>query len=276
MAQLILLSVPLGNLEDMTRRQEKALRQGHTYICEDTRNLIKILQHMGISAEGKTLLSFHDQSVKEELEKLVSEIRRVGTVYLVSDAGSPLISDPGFPLIRACIEQGIEIDTFPGASAPIVALELMGLSPMPFHFHGFFPRENDKREAKGIEISGIKGTHLFFESPYRAAECLENLSTRFPDAKMAIARELTKLYQSTYRFLGRDYKTMKDQIEWRGEFVIGIEIDQPSQDFLPEKKIKDLALEALAKKGRSKDIAKLLAVILNRSTNDLYQELIQK
>ena len=276
MAQLILLGLPLGNMDDLTRRQEKALREGHHFICEDTRNLIKILQILNVSREGKTLWSFHDQSAGEEIDKLVKEIKKVGTVYLVSDAGSPLISDPGYPLIRACLEQGVDIDTYPGPSSPIVALELMGLQPLPFHFHGFFPREKDKRQQKIAEISRQKGTHLFFESPYRVHECADALAQAFPENKIALARELTKLFQTIHRFVGKDWESERPKLEVRGEFVVAVELTEVLEVPNADRKTRDLAQEVLNKKGKAKELAKLLSHLLGDATNEIYQALISK
>ncbi len=266
MAKLILVTLPIGNLEDITERAKSALRDGKYFFAEDTRTFRSFLNLLGISPTGKEILSFHDNQ-KIDRSKKVLEILNMGeNVHVVSEAGSPIISDPAFPLIKLSIMEGFEVDTLPGVSSVIVSLELSGLPPYPFTFHGFVPR--DGREDFFRNLTG--GTHVFFESPVRCEKTLEEMTKIFPDCQFALTRELTKKFQSVYRFLGKDFPN--EEIIYKGEFVILVNIEKikPLEN---SSKVVGLCREYLEGKGGVKLLSKIFSQILDEDSKKIYQTL---
>jgi len=266
LAKLILVGLPIGNKEDLTHRAKSALESGKYFLAEDTRSFGPFLKLLGIPTDNKTLISFHDFSSNKKFSQ-VEKLLDVGEdVYLVSEAGSPIISDPAFPLVRHLVEKGYEIDTMPGVSSPIVALELSALPPHPFKFHGFFPRE--KRDKFLAQLT--PGTHIIFESPHRILETLEILGENYPEGEFCVCRELTKKFQSTYRFQGKDYN--REEIRAQGEFVVVFHLKGTKS--LDEIKLKKLAQDYLEKGGK-KLLAKLLAEVLGEDVKKIYTDLTQ-
>lgn len=270
MGKLTMLSLPLGNAGDISKRAVEIVEKTNFIICEDTRNLIKLCNYLGISVEGKQMVSFHDHSNPNELSKIVYQLKS-REALLVSDAGSPMVSDPAFPLVKECISQGIEIDTIPGPSAPIAALELSGLPPTPFHFHGFISRDSGPRKKYFNDISTVAGTHIFFEGVSRVLKFIEEMSSSFPESQIVVARELTKLHQSVYRFLGKDFDDVKNSIIEKGEFVILVHLE--AKKTVSTSDLSSLANDILEKGARPKLIAKLIAEILGENHKDIYAKL---
>jgi 16S rRNA (cytidine1402-2'-O)-methyltransferase len=274
MTKLILLTLPIGNLQDLTPRVREALEVGKYFLAEDTRNLVSLMKLLGISTEDKKIVSYHEHS-DDSMEKRALHLLHQGNeLYLCSDAGSPIISDPAFPLVRAVLNEKIEIDTYPGACSLIAALELSGLPPHPFQFHGFFPKENDKKTKKINEIKVVAGTHLFFESPHRIKETLEILVKAFPHTEFSVVREISKLYQSVYRFNSSSVNWEAEGLVVRGEFVLlfHIDKDQQKENGMDDEMVA-IAEEVLAAKGRRKTLAKLLGKILSKPAKEIYASL---
>jgi len=261
LAKLVLVGLPIGNKEDLTARALHALEVGKYFLAEDTRSFGLFLKLLGISTDNKTLISFHDFSSNKKFTQVERLLNGGEDVYLVSEAGSPIISDPAFPLVRHLIEKEYEIDTLPGVSSPIVALELSGLPPHPFSFHGFFPRE--KRD-KFMSSLG-PGTHIIFESPHRILDALAVLTKAFPEGEFCVCRELTKKFQSTYRFRGENFAS--DDIRAQGEFIIVLHLRGTKSPDGP--KLKKLAQDFLDKGGK-KALAKVLAEILGEDVKKIY------
>lgn len=273
MSKLVLITLPIGNSEDITKRALEILKEEDHFLAEDTRNLSKLLNHYGIDSKSKNIDSFHDHS-EDKIVKIVDRIKRGQKLCIVSDAGSPVISDPAFPLIRACLKDDVKIETCSGISAVTCALELSGLPPHPFHFHDFLAKDSKgRKDYIGEQLSNV-GTHIFFESPYRMEESLEILSALHPEGEVAVARELTKTYESVYRFKAGDFKNQN--INYKGEFVLLFHV---SKDQVPTKeahqKLKDLANQYLREKRSTKNLSKLLAEILEERSSDIYSELNQ-
>ncbi|RLA64937.1 MAG: 16S rRNA (cytidine(1402)-2'-O)-methyltransferase [Epsilonproteobacteria bacterium] len=264
LAKLVLIGLPIGNKEDLTARAKDALESGKYFLAEDTRSFGPFLKLLGIPTDDKNLISFHDFSTDKKFFQVERLLNSGEDVYLVSEAGSPIISDPAFPLVRHLIQKGYEIDTLPGVTAPIVALELSGLPPHPFQFHGFFPRE--KRD-KFISQLG-SGTHIIFESPHRILDALEILSSAFPEGEFCVCRELTKKFQSTYRFRGENFE--KEQIRAQGEFVIVLYLKKTKS--IGPIKLKKLAQDYMQKGGK-KALAKVLAEILGEDAKKIYADM---
>lgn len=268
MGKIILLNTPIGNLGDLTPRVLEALKSGETFAVEDTRVFRELLNHLGISVSGKRIFSLHDQSEKSQVGKLL-ELVNAGDLYVASEAGSPIVSDPAYPLVLEAYEKGVEVESFSGVSSPIMALELSGLPPIPFHFHGFLPRESGKR-AKIFEEANY-GTHIFFEAPTRIEETLDELAQLHPDVMVAVVRELSKKFQQVMRFKAGDWPTKKTDITFKGEFILLFHKSVVSAQLGGE--VRQLAQEILANQGGPKTLAKLLGAILERPTKDIYSEL---
>lgn len=273
MSSLTLLTLPIGNLADLTARGKAALENGSYFICEDTRTLKSLLQFIGIDYSQKYFYSFHDHSTDSELLNLIKVITDQDEVYLVSDAGNPLISDPGFPLVKRCLEEGIEIKSVPGVSAILVALELSGLPPFPFYFYGFYPQESGKQHELQNKLSSLKGTHLFFEGASRVEKTIAELAKLYPHKSLVVARELTKKFESIYRFKGHEWEKKKADFIVKGEFVILLHNDQ--ENLRAQNELGQLAEEILTEGAKPKKLAKLLALILDRPSKDIYQEIIK-
>lgn len=268
MGKIILLNTPIGNLGDLTPRVLEALKTGTTFAVEDTRVFKDLLNHLGISVAGKRIFSLHDQSENTQVGKLIAEAQR-DDLYVASEAGSPIVSDPAFPLVVEAYNQGLKIESYSGVSSPIMALELSGLPPIPFQFHGFLPRESGKRK-KAFEEAGY-GTHIYFEAPTRAEETISELAQLYPDNQIAVVRELSKKFEQVSRFLGKEWEETKKEINFKGEFVLLFHKAQTSSVMGSE--LKEAAQEFLANKGGPKQLAKLLGIILDRPTKDIYSEL---
>ncbi len=269
MGKIILLNTPIGNMSDVSDRVKEALTTGEVFAVEDTRSFKELLNHLGISLEGKNIFAFHDQSEESSLNFII-EKNKGQTLYLASEAGSPIVSDPAYPLIKAALAAGYELDTYSGISSVVVALELAGLPPLPFSFHGFLAREKGKKKETFSNLS--YGTHFFFEAPTRIEETLTILAETHPEMDVAVMRELTKKFQTVHRFKAQDWKS--ENINPKGEFVLGLY--QPTAFKGSLNKQQELAQEVLTSGGSPKALAKLLAEILDRNTKDIYAELEQK
>lgn len=268
MGKIILLNTPIGNLGDCTSRVLEAFKEGTQFAVEDTRVFKELLNHLGISLTGKNIYSLHDQSGSGHIQKLVEMVDR-GDLYVASEAGSPIISDPAYPLVLLAYEKGIKVESYSGVSSPIMALELSGLPPIPFQFHGFLPRETGKIKKIFAEVG--YGTHIFFEAPTRVEETLDELAEVRPDCQLVIVRELSKKFESVMRLKAHEWKEKKKDMTFRGEFVFLFYNGETGSG--NSKETQEIAQEILAKGAGPKQVAKLLAQILDRSTKEIYSEL---
>ncbi len=271
--QLTLVTTPIGNLNDITERAKNQLRESDLIISEDTRVTKTLLEKLRLDLSGKKIISFNDHQ-KNRIDSLISQIKAAKKATLVSDAGSPLISDPGFPLIGECLKNDIKIDSNPGVSAPLVALELSGLPPHPFTFHGFLGRKKGEIQNSLETANAFGGTHIYFESPHRIISTLSLVAQFFPDAEVCVARELTKMYQSIHRFKASDYE--KYEIIEKGEFVLLVYFDTGSQSLGSGNKDLQKLSEAYLKKQSPKNLAKLISGITGEKVSDLYSLLVTK
>lgn len=271
MGKIILLNTPIGNLSDLTPRVREALETGEVFAAEDTRVFRELLNHLGISVSGKKIISLHDQSEDRDVEKIL-QFALAGDVYVASEAGSPIISDPAYPLVCAAYEKGIPVESYSGVSSPIMALELSGLPPLPFQFHGFLPRESGKRR-KIFEGLG-EGTHIFFEAPTRIEDTVNDLAVTHPDSRVALVRELSKKFQEVLRFQAKDWGEVQKNLTVKGEFVLLFHV--PSKTSTDFKELRELAQEILAKGAGPKLLSKLLAIILDRPTKEIYSGLTRQ
>lgn len=274
MSELILVTLPIGNNKDLTIRAREVLEKETRVMAEDTRVFREFCKHNDISLEGKKIDSFHDHSGDKKLYKAFQWLEEANVV-LVSDAGSPIVSDPAFPIVQAAIEKGVNIQSAPGVSSVTVALELSGLPPSPFHFHAFIPREKGKRQKFSESLCSSYGTHIFFEGVSRVEGTLDILSKVHPDEKFCIARELTKDFQSIHRFYGKEWEQVKAEVTFKGEFVILVNIsNEASAAMSPE--VLELAHELADNGVHPKKLSKLLSHLTGKPTKEIYQNLQKK
>jgi 16S rRNA (cytidine1402-2'-O)-methyltransferase len=217
-ATLYLVATPIGNLEDITLRALRTLKECDVVAAEDTRRTGLLLKHFGIS---KPLLSYFQFNEAKRSEEIIERLRRGEKVALATDAGSPGISDPGERVVKAAIGAGFRVECVPGACALVAGLTASGLSTEEFYFIGFLPHKSGQRRKQLEAVSGIPATLVFYESPYRIEKLLGELGEIFPEREMVLARELTKKFEQFLRGtpleLQRQAKTLK------GEFVVMVE-----------------------------------------------------
>lgn len=195
--KLYLVPTPIGNLEDMTFRCIRCLKEADMIASEDTRNTKKLLNHFDIETPQ---ISFHEHNYKERIPQLIERLTDGESIAQVSDAGMPSISDPGHELVLACIEHDIDVIALPGASAGITALIASGITPQPFTFYGFLPRKAKEQQAVFEEIKQLPAAHIFYESPHRVAATLKNMLPIYGEERQAVlCRELTKLHEEYLR-----------------------------------------------------------------------------
>ena len=195
--RLEVVATPIGNMGDVSDRAREALASADLIAAEDTRRTLGLLQHLGLA---KPLLSLHAHNETQRLPEVLARLAQGARVVLVSDAGTPLLSDPGFELVRAAVAQGIAVGVVPGPSAITAALALAGLPVDRFCFEGFLPAAGRERRAQLATLAAETRTMVFFEAPHRIAASLVDLSTQFGAERPAvIARELTKLHETIYR-----------------------------------------------------------------------------
>jgi 16S rRNA (cytidine1402-2'-O)-methyltransferase len=214
MGALVIVATPIGNLSDISARALDALRTADLIACEDTRQTLKLLNHFGIQ---KTLVSYHDFNEEKKASELGARIREGMTVALVSDAGTPGISDPGYRLVRFCREQGLDVVGIPGANAAVTALSASGLPSDEFFFAGFLPSRKAARREKLETLRALHATLIFYEAPHRIEEALGDLVEILGDRESCIGRELTKIHEE---FLFGKLSEIRGKVNPRGEFVI--------------------------------------------------------
>src|SRR5438132_646463 len=211
--RLFVCATPIGNLEDVTLRLLRILAEVDAVAAEDTRRTRKLLTHYGIHAH---LVSYHEANEPSRTAELVDRLRRGQRIALVTDAGTPAVSDPGWHLLRACIEEGIAVEVIPGPSAVLTALVASGLPPARFAFEGFLSRKPGERRRRLEAIARDDRTLVFFEAPGRVAAALQAMLEAFGPRRAAVARELTKVHEEVLR------ATLPELIdELQGEAVLG-------------------------------------------------------
>lgn len=269
---LVLLSTPIGNLDDISFRAKETLTTAKYVVAEDTRVYADLMRLLNLPSNDVQVCALHDHN-QESLKRPLEWLALGHQVVMVSDAGSPIVSDPAYPLVQAVLEAGFKLETCPGVSAPLVALELSGLPPHPFTFHGFLPRENGKRQSFFEHAQAIAGTHIMFEAPHRIVECVTQLCASVPaGTPIVIGRELTKKFESIYRFNSEDWDDVKADVTVKGEFVLLFHISRHSVSAPNQIELVDLAQKYLNKPS-TKGLAKLLSKLLDRDTQELYQQL---
>ena len=214
---LYLVATPIGNLEDITLRALRVLRECDVVAAEDTRHSGQLLKHFGIS---KSLLSYFQFNEARRSEEIIERLRRGEKVALVTDAGSPGISDPGERVVKAAIAAGFRVESIPGACALVVGLTASGLATEEFHFVGFLPHKSGQRKNKLESLKAVPGTLVLYESPYRIEKLLGELNEVFPEREVVLARELTKRFEEFLRGKPAELIVLTQKRSLKGEFVV--------------------------------------------------------
>ncbi len=220
MSKLVIIPTPIGNLEDITLRAIRILKECDFVLAEDTRQSGKLMKHLDIKTP---LVSFHQHNEHKVLDNIVERIKSSAIVGLISDAGTPAISDPGFLLVRACIAQDIKVECLPGATAFVPALVNSGFPCDKFCFEGFLPHKKGRNKRLN-ELKEEQRTIVFYESPYRIKKLMEELVEIFgADRKVSVSRELTKIYEETLRGTAQELLSHFTEKEPKGEFVVVVD-----------------------------------------------------
>lgn len=256
--KLYLVPTPIGNLRDITLRALEVLKSADLIAAEDTRQSLKLLNHFEIK---KPMISYHQHNEQGRSENIIEKLKEGAVIALVTDAGTPGISDPGSVIVSKCIEENIKFEVLPGATAFTTALVYSGLDTTKFIFKGFLPRENKDRKLIIDDLLERKETLIFYEAPHRVLETLEFLTKYFGDRKIAICRELTKLHEEILRF------TLVEAVQYykvnipRGEYVIVIAGKTDEEIFEEEKaKWEMLSIEEHIKKYIEEGLSKKEAI----------------
>jgi len=217
--RIVLAATPIGNLGDASPRLIELMTTADIVAAEDTRRLIHLAQALGIRVPGR-LISYHEHNETARISELLDLVRAGNTLLVVSDAGMPAVSDPGFRLVQAAVAEGVDVTAVPGPSAVLTALALSGLPTDRFTFEGFLPRKAGDRASRLADLAGEQRTMVFFEAPHRLEPMLRALADAFgPDRPAAVARELTKLHEEVRR------GTLMELLQWaegevRGEIAV--------------------------------------------------------
>jgi 16S rRNA (cytidine1402-2'-O)-methyltransferase len=229
---LYLVATPIGNLEDVTLRALRVLKEADLIACEDTRQTRKLLDHYGIA---KPVLSYHEHNEAGRARQLAGQLAAGARIALVSDAGMPLVSDPGYRLVQEAIAAGVKVEPVPGPSALLTALAASGLPTDAFHFGGFLPAKTGQRRRTLEALSGEEATLIFYEAPHRILETLKALEETLGPRPVVVARELTKLHEEFLRGTAAEVRaTLAARGSVKGEITLLIgRADAPTPDDRP-------------------------------------------
>lgn len=222
---LHLVATPIGNLEDITLRALRTLKECNLIAAEDTRRTGQLLKHFGISTP---MLSYHQFNEARRSEEIIERLSRGETVALVTDAGTPGISDPGGRVVNAAVAAGVRVEPVPGPCALIAALTASGLPTDEFHFVGFLPHKSGQRRKRLEALKSASGTLVLYESPYRVEKLLVELTEVFPNKRTVLARELTKKFEEFSRGTPAELLQTARERPLKGEFVVLIDNSQPT------------------------------------------------
>ena len=270
---LYLCATPIGNLQDITLRVLETLKTVDLVACEDTRKTLQLLNHFEIS---KPVTSYYEHNKMTKGDVIIQQLKEGKNIALVSDAGMPGISDPGYDLIQQCLAEDIPFTVLPGAVAAITGLVLSGLPTDRFAFEGFIPRQKKERLQYFQNLLHEERTMIFYESPHRLEDTLKTMIEVFPDRSMAAARELTKKFEEIVRGTPSEVLTHFETEGIRGEFVLLLHGADPAP---PEERGKDWAVERVSQleaDGISqKDAIKQAAKEAGLSKRDVYNFIVQ-
>jgi 16S rRNA (cytidine1402-2'-O)-methyltransferase len=272
--RLVVCPTPIGNLEDVTLRVLSALREADVVACEDTRRTRVLLDRYGVTAK---LVSYHEHNEQSRASELVARMREGAVVALVSDAGMPLVSDPGYVLVRGCVAAGLPVEVLPGPSAAITALVASGLPADRWHFEGFLPRK--KGELREV-LAHPDGTLVAFESPRRLPGTLALLAELDPERELAVCRELTKAYEEIVRGSAAELAARYADKPPKGEIVLvvgpaaaGAGGRGAGRDSAPDPAALDALRKLVDAGAHPRKAATVVASLTGTSANALYRAL---
>lgn len=261
-----LIPTPIGNLEDITLRAINILKEVEVVFSEDTRVTGLLLQNLNIK---KKLIANHEYNENENKDKIIKYLKDDYSVGIVTDRGTPIISDPGYPLAHHVISQGYNVVGLPGPTALIPALIMSGLNPAPFLFYGFLNSKEQRREKELEELKNIKATMIFYESPHRIKKTLNDMLNILGNRNISISREISKKFEEVYR--GTITDVLVELEEPKGEFVIVVEGTTETVDYTNVSVIEHV--NAYIKEGNSVNTAiGLVAKQRNVSKKEIYNE----
>lgn len=271
--KLYLVATPIGNLEDITLRAIKTLKETDIIVAEDTRHTLKLLNHLEIS---KPLISYQRHSDEKRINEIIEKILEGKNIALVTDAGTPGISDPGEEVVKEAIKRKIEISPIPGACALICALIASGLDTKEFTFTGFLPMNNKNRKEKLEEIKFAQNTTIIYEAPHKLRETLKDLEKLIGDRKIVLAHEITKIHESFEQGTAKEF--LERISDPKGEYVVIIEKNNQILDGKEE--LNQLSLDEhyryYEKLGyQNKEIIKQIAKDRRVSKNEIYKQFIK-
>lgn len=272
--ELYIVSTPIGNLEDITLRAIKTLEQVDIIAAEDTRHTLKLLNHLNIT---KPMISYHRHNEEIKTDELINRLLEGKNIALVSDAGTPVISDPGEEIVKKCLENNVKVVPIPGACAAITALIASGIDAKEFTFLGFLPLNKKNRKEKLEQIAIGENTIILYEAPHKLSQTLEELSTITKKRKIVLAKELTKIHEE---YITGTAEELKNEIQQpKGEYVIVIEkrektVKQEQKELLNQLSVEE-HYKYYEKKGLDKkEIIKRIAKDRNVSKNEIYREFL--
>ena len=271
--KLFIVGTPIGNLSDLSPRAIEALKSADLVVCEDTRETRKLLTHFGIS---RPLRSFHEHNEDVKAEELANRIEEGETLAMVSDAGMPVISDPGYRLVRIARERGLAVEPIPGPFAGVLALVASGIAPLPFTFFGFTPHRHGERTEFYRKVAATSTTAIVYESPERVVESLDDALSILGNVEVTVAREMTKLHEEFVHGPVRDVvEKLRKRERIRGEITIvfGAAVQQ-TQEISPDEIRAEF--ERLRATGiRRNDAVKLVSEKFGVRKNEVYKLLLE-
>jgi 16S rRNA (cytidine1402-2'-O)-methyltransferase len=268
---LYIVATPIGNLEDITLRALKVLKEVDLIAAEDTRHTRKLLAHYGIATR---LDSYYDEVEAEKAALLVKQLKNGKTIALVSDAGTPTLSDPGFRLVREAVLAGVSVVPVPGPSALVAVLSASGLPTDRFVFEGFLPAKKRERRDRLQSLRREERTLVFYEAPHRLRETLADMLELFGDREMALGREVTKIHEEFVRSRISDAMVAVDRKEPRGE--ITLVIARSAGEKIPQEHLIEGEIKELLQKGlRVKEIAEILGEKFSYPKKDIYRMVLE-
>ncbi len=263
---LYIISTPIGNLEDITLRALRVLKEVDVIAAEDTRHSLKLLTHYGIS---KPLVSYWGEKEKVKSTEILKKLNSGQIVALISDAGTPGISDPGSVLIKKALEEGIRVASVPGASALIAALSISGLSTEKFTFIGFLPVKHGQRQKVLKDLSLEQRTFVFYEAPHRILETLSDMKEILGERKIAVVKEITKIHEEVFRGSISEILNRIEETTIAGEYVIVVEGRTEERKLTSDDALSEV--DALMKKGLGrKEAVRKIAQAYGLSKKELY------
>ncbi|HCC65696.1 MAG TPA: 16S rRNA (cytidine(1402)-2'-O)-methyltransferase [Moraxella sp.] len=269
---LYIVATPIGNLSDITAHAIDCLKSVAIIACEDTRTSGKLLNHFNIPTKT---WAYHDHNAEVQTPKLIEVLQSGQNIALISDAGTPLISDPGFRLVRACHQAGIKVSPVVGASAAIAALSVAGLPSDKFYFYGFLPAKTTGRQSELTKIKDLTATLIFYEAPHRIVECIDDMITVLGDNRqVTFCRELTKTFETIYPSTLGELKAFvaSDANQQKGEMVLVV---AGANDSVNDEGKHDALLKRLLQDLSVKKAAQLASDITGAKKNALYDRALQ-